>query len=294
MFDVRSGLEFLQLLGHCCGSSVRFSPSGEFVAAVTQQIEKGMTVWSVKTGGAVARIDFVPHWRQSLAFGSGDTLVAGERGDSVSQILTWKPPLFDRPPEVARLPGVLMALSPDARFAVTTTESAMHLWDTQTMRETWVTRMATEETPYRLAVSKNYVAFVRAGGENRTVEIWSFQQKKLYRQIVQDLLISGLSFSPDEQFIATASDDGTARVWNLSSGAEVARTHVNAAGAIAFSPDGRYVASGGSDHLVRIWPWRSVDLIDIACKMLPRNLTSEEWKTYLAGEAYRKSCPDLP
>jgi hypothetical protein len=44
----------------------------------------------------------------------------------------------------------------------------------------------------------------------------------------------------------------------------------------------------------RVWLWCTQDLIELACLRLTRNLTQEEWKQYLPGEPYRKTCPDLP
>ncbi len=52
---------------------------------------------------------------------------------------------------------------------------------------------------------------------------------------------SAVSFSPDGQYVATASRDDTARVWDSQSGAEIARLNHDAeVYAVSFSPDGRY------------------------------------------------------
>jgi WD40 repeat protein len=67
--------------------------------------------------------------------------------------------------------------------------------------------------------------------------------------------VNDLEFSPDGKLVATASDDGTARVWNLNSGA--ARTpwlrHLSEVHSIRFSPDGKLVVTAGSDGTARIW-----------------------------------------
>ena len=68
----------------------------------------------------------------------------------------------------------------------------------------------------------------------------------------------GLLFGPDGSLIATASRDGTARIWSLD-GAEVARLvepparHVMGwFGALAFSPDGARLAAGSDAGAVHV------------------------------------------
>ncbi|MGI8619321.1 MAG: caspase family protein, partial [Gemmatimonadaceae bacterium] len=69
------------------------------------------------------------------------------------------------------------------------------------------------------------------------------------------------SFSRDTQFVVTASDDGTARIWEAPTGREVRRLEVPRVGrdgavwirAAAFSPDGGTVVTGSYDGSVRLW-----------------------------------------
>jgi WD40 repeat protein len=63
-----------------------------------------------------------------------------------------------------------------------------------------------------------------------------------------------MSFSPEGQRLATASLDGTARVWDLRSGeSRVLRADNTAALQVVFSRDGRYVVTAGQDGTVRAW-----------------------------------------
>jgi WD40 repeat protein/chitodextrinase len=68
--------------------------------------------------------------------------------------------------------------------------------------------------------------------------------------------VRDVDFSPaNVTFLATASDDTTARVWNWSSNIEfqVFLDHGAAVRGVAFSPAGDTVVSGGADNLARIW-----------------------------------------
>jgi len=63
---------------------------------------------------------------------------------------------------------------------------------------------------------------------------------------------------------------------------------------LAFSPDGRWLLTSSMDKTVRLWPLQAKDLIDQACKLLPRNLTKEEWKAFGVEGEYHKTCKNLP
>src|SRR5512144_1170233 len=63
-----------------------------------------------------------------------------------------------------------------------------------------------------------------------------------------------VAFSPDGQRLATASADKTARIWSVTTGAQLLTlTHSDAVSSVAFSPDGQRLATASSDKTARIW-----------------------------------------
>lgn len=68
--------------------------------------------------------------------------------------------------------------------------------------------------------------------------------------------IWSLVFSPDSQRLASASLEGTVKVWNTANGKElIARSESNplAIRGVAFSPDGKHLASAHDDFTVKLW-----------------------------------------
>jgi WD40 repeat protein len=72
--------------------------------------------------------------------------------------------------------------------------------------------------------------------------------------------VTAAGIGPDGSYVATASEDGTARIWNVSTGQQhaVLVGHHGPIGGLAFSPDGRLLATGSADRTVRIWDWQSL------------------------------------
>jgi WD40 repeat protein len=100
---------------------------------------------------------------------------------------------------------------------------------------------------------------VYSAGKNQALEIDNALRLTLQvaPQVIlrHDGAVDAAVFSPDGQRLATASDDGTARIWDTKSGMELAVLHHEGkVKAVAFSPDGAYLAtaSWGNDT-ARLW-----------------------------------------
>jgi serine/threonine protein kinase len=91
------------------------------------------------------------------------------------------------------------------------------------------------------------------------VTLWDLPDRKQRRELTGHAgAVISADFSPNGQFLETASVDRTLRVWDASNGRELLeqRTHDQPACAV-FSPDGRHVAVGGMEGHVSIYDWRS-------------------------------------
>jgi len=127
-----------------------------------------------------------------------------------------------------------------------------------------------------VAFSPEDATLVATGSVDRTARLWDSRTGgELVRlaPVEQDgQIVSGhtgsitaLSFSPDGLLLATASDDGTAKLWNVAGGTEL-RTftgHTGRVTSVTFSPDGSELITGGNDSTARIWNIATGAIVDI-------------------------------
>jgi len=93
-------------------------------------------------------------------------------------------------------------------------------------------------------------------------------------------------FSADGRYLAAG-----VVVWDAASGRRLARANGRI---VAFSPDSSLIVTR-EKTLLRVWPWRSADMLALACSQLSRNLSGEEWLRHVSREEPpAKTCAGLP
>ena len=74
--------------------------------------------------------------------------------------------------------------------------------------------------------------------------------------------VEAVSFSHDGKWVATASIDKTARVWDTQTGELIAiLNHQGWVNSVSFSPDGQRVATASRDQTARIWDTQTGELL---------------------------------
>jgi predicted Ser/Thr protein kinase len=67
--------------------------------------------------------------------------------------------------------------------------------------------------------------------------------------------VFSVAYSPDGTRLASGSFDGTVKVWDARSGAELAtlRGHAGAVWSVCYSPEGTHIASASADRTIKVW-----------------------------------------
>ena len=82
--------------------------------------------------------------------------------------------------------------------------------------------------------------------------------------------VSAVAWSPDGHHILTGSQDGTARIWDATTGENtLTLTHTDWVMAVAWSPDGHHILTGSPDGTARIWDATTGEQVRFFIAVLP-------------------------
>jgi WD40 repeat protein/energy-coupling factor transporter ATP-binding protein EcfA2 len=114
--------------------------------------------------------------------------------------------------------------------------------------------------------------------------------------------VTSVAFSPDDpQLFASASEDQTAQLWDISDRAQPLRLgppaagHQRAVNSVALGPHGT-MATSSDDQKAQLWTTGGLDSIKRnpigrACLRTGRGFSQAEWQREIPGLPYQKTCP---
>lgn len=262
-------------------NALAFSPKGDILASGST--DKTIKLWEVSSGQAVRTLTGHPKALIDLVFNPEGSMLASA---STKAIKLWE---VSSGQEVGTLTGhsdsiMNIAFSPDGQLLASgSTDKTIKLWDVSTRSEKHTLEYSHEIRS--IAFSPNGDMLV-SGNSDMKVALWEVatgHQLRAMEGHSRDIMksdkprfinsgVSAVAFNADGSLVASAGEDLTIRIWEVSTGKEL-RTltgHTTEEGEvriaskdylmvfvgindIAFSPDGKWLASGGMDHTARLW-----------------------------------------
>lgn len=272
LYNQADGTLLRRLTGHSQPvTQAAFSPDGQFVLTAS---EDGTLLLFTLATGTVERqyLDANTNRVTALAFApSGTTFVLGRSDGSVTLIDTNTTAVVRSfVGHATTITGLAFAAGGGRITSGDNTGLAI-LWDATTGGE--ITRFVHPDAVAGVAFSPVDDNLVATGCLDATARLWN-GSGALVQQFAPvfsgGTLVAGhaagitsVAFAPDGGTLLTGSIDRTAKLWNVSTGAEV-RTfsgHTDRVESVAFSPDAAEVMTGSRDGSARVWNAANATLV---------------------------------
>jgi len=276
---------------------VRFTPDGKRLVTLENRVAH---LWSLPDGREVRVFRHPHHLGKAVVSRDGAYLVVAGSGADVAPVTVWN---LETGVQAALLqdkearPIGGLAIGTDI-VAIAEPDLVL-FWRVGTW--TRIGELRVKAYPSTAALSPDGSSIAIGGGSARygPVVLGPVGEGSAVGSIVSQRKNSGVyavRYSADGKLVVAVAQDRTAQVLDAATGEERLRVITGpdvhlAPNPAAISPDGRYVVTAGLNE-ARLWDIVPADLVAEACRSVGRNLTTEEWRDFLGGEAYRKTCPE--
>ncbi len=234
--------------------ALAIAPDGKSLASASR--DRTVKVWALPGGEVQATLSGHRGPVQAVAFAPDGKYLGSASGDMTAQI--WPYPAGDEARILSGHQGALEALawSPDGAHLACGWNmwsfGHVTLWDVAQAEQLATLRAAHGQLLFDLAYGPDGIlAGALAGG---FIQLWQ-GETALTPVRGHGEAVRSLAFSPDGGYLASASSDGTVKLWAMPGNeltAILQESH-GAATALAWSPDGDWVSVGDVEGAITIW-----------------------------------------
>lgn len=190
------------------------------------------------------------------------------------------------------------ALSPDHNFIIGASDKGeIIMWDKSKSYSSQILYTNNKRSISQIAYSQDgkNIAF---GDQQGLVSIFNLKSKTIeYDLIGQSARITDIAFSSNDNFLASASFDGTVQVFltsNYDLSPLVLTDHDSWVSSISFTNNDKTLVTGTMSSKIKRYPTNIDQMSTDICSLISRNLTSKEWKRFVAKDIeYEKTCPEI-
>jgi WD40 repeat protein/transcriptional regulator with XRE-family HTH domain len=253
-----AGRDWLNLVGH--GDrlfGVAYRPDGAQLATWSQ--DGTAKVWDADTGEVLRTLShegggnggspaYSPDGRQlAVVRGNGAAVFDVQSGAELFALAAFASPAFD------------VVYSPDgARIALGSNDGTVRIVDAAHGRLLleFSTTSDSDGQLWQLAFSPDGQRLATANSDGAYVwDAASGEQLLAFSGHGEGVRTSGITFSPDGKWAASAGNDATVQVWDAAEGEVIYKLtgHTGPTFGVAFSPDGSSLATSSVDRTIKLW-----------------------------------------